>query len=109
MTLPVHGSERFDIWAPEAQAVTLLADGRKYPMERGGGARDGWWTAAAAPAAGEVDYGYLLDGDTIPLPDPRSRRQPDGVHALSRTFDPAGHQWSGRAVGGARAAGRRDL
>ncbi|MET4093222.1 malto-oligosyltrehalose trehalohydrolase [Arthrobacter sp. UYCu712] len=106
MTLPAHGSERFDLWAPEAQAVTLLADGRKYPMDRSGGARDGWWTAADAPAAGEVDYGYLLDGDTIPLPDPRSRRQPEGVHSLSRTFDPAGHQWSegqweGRGLQGA--------
>ena len=26
---------------------------------------------------------------TTPLPDPRSRRQPEGVHARSRTFDPA--------------------
>ena len=32
MTLPAHGTDRFDVWAPEAQAVTLLADGRQYPM-----------------------------------------------------------------------------
>ena len=106
MTLPAHGSERFDLWAPEAQAVTLLADGQQYPMNPAGAERDGWWTAAGAPAEGEVDYGYLVNGETTPLPDPRSRRQPEGVHALSRTFDAAAHawadgQWEGRALQGA--------
>ncbi|SDK52246.1 maltooligosyl trehalose hydrolase [Arthrobacter sp. ov407] len=94
MTLPAHGSDRFDLWAPEAQAVTLLADGRKYDMTRRGGEAPGWWTASGAPAAGDVDYGYLVDGDPTPLPDPRSRRQPAGVHALSRTFDAGSHQWA---------------
>ncbi|MFJ5693546.1 malto-oligosyltrehalose trehalohydrolase [Arthrobacter sp. NPDC093125] len=93
---PVQGPQRFDIWAPEAGSVTLLAGGERYPMSRrpGIGPEDeGWWTAADAPAGGDVDYGYLLDGDETPLPDPRTRRQPEGVHALSRTFDPAAHQW----------------
>src|SRR6478752_8153977 len=95
MTLPAHGTERFDLWAPKAQHVTLLAGGQRYPMEPASGdGRDGWWTAPEAPASGEVDYGYLLDGDTTPLPDPRSRRQPDGVHALSRTFDAGAHEWA---------------
>jgi maltooligosyltrehalose trehalohydrolase len=94
MTLPAHGSERFDLWAPEAQAVTLLADGQKYDMTRRGGEARGWWTASGSPATGEVDYGYLVDGDETPLPDPRSRRQPAGVHALSRTFDAGNHQWA---------------
>ena len=90
MTLPVNGSERFDIWAPEPESVTLLAAGRKYPMTR---RDDGWWTATEAPEEGEVDYGYLVNGEDIPLPDPRSRRQPEGVHSLSRTYDPAAHEW----------------
>ena len=93
--------------------MTLLADGQQYPMTRrpGGGAGsdlggDGWWTAPGAPATGDVDYGYLLDGDTTPLPDPRSRRQPGGVHSLSRTFDAGSHQWAdgqwqGRGLQGA--------
>jgi maltooligosyltrehalose trehalohydrolase len=90
MTLAVNGSERFDIWAPEPESVTLVADGRKYAMRR---RDDGWWSAGDAPAAGEVDYGYLLNDETIPLPDPRSRRQPEGVHSLSRTYDPAAYEW----------------
>ena len=64
ITLPADGHERFDLWAPEAGTVTLLADGREYPMtRRPGGDGDGWWTAPGAPATGDVDYGYLLDGD----------------------------------------------
>src|SRR6478752_4559368 len=107
MTLPAHGTERFDLWAPKAQHVTLLAGGQRYPMDPASGdGRDGWWTAPEAPASGEVDYGYLLDADTTPLPDPRSRRQPGGVHDLSRTFDPSVHhwkdaQWRGRQLAGA--------
>lgn len=95
MTLPAHGTERFDLWAPDAQQVTLLAGGQRYPMRRAAAdGRAGWWAAPEAPASGEVDYGYLLDGDSTPLPDPRSRRQPEGVHALSRTFDPGSHAWT---------------
>ena len=92
---PVHGAEYFDIWAPEAASVTLLAGGERYAMSRrpGKGSTDGWWTAPDAPAGAEVDYGYMLDGDDTPLPDPRSRRQPNGVHALSRTFAPGDHSW----------------
>ncbi|MFM9429197.1 malto-oligosyltrehalose trehalohydrolase [Arthrobacter sp. MP_2.3] len=113
MTLPAKPNARFDLWAPEAGAVTLLAGGQQYPMTPravggaiGGSDGGGWWTATDAPAAGEVDYGYLLDGDTTPLPDPRSRRQPDGVHSLSRTFDAGSHEWAdgawqGRALQGA--------
>ncbi|MDQ0677570.1 maltooligosyltrehalose trehalohydrolase [Arthrobacter pascens] len=95
MSLAHNGSGRFDLWAPRVESVTLVANGQQYPMVRlepAPGA-EGWWSAAAAPADGEVDYGYLLDGDSNPLPDPRSRRLPDGVHALSRTYSPASHEW----------------
>jgi maltooligosyltrehalose trehalohydrolase len=109
ITLPADGNERFDLWAPEAGTVTLLAGGQQYPMTprtKGDGDLGGWWTAPGAPAAGDLDYGYLLDGDTTALPDPRSRRQPAGVHALSRTFDAGSHQWAdaqwqGRGLQGA--------
>ena len=95
MNLVSGGPERFDVWAPDAGSVTLLADGRQYPMVRKQTApgTEGWWAAPDAPADGEVDYGYLLDGDATPLPDPRSRRLPAGVHQLSRTFDPAAYDW----------------
>lgn len=109
MTRHAQASERFDVWAPNAGAVTLLAGGHRYAMSRRTGdppGHGGWWTAAGTPTRGDADYGYLVDGDGTPLPDPRSRRQPHGVHALSRTFDPAAHawadgQWPGRELAGA--------
>ena len=64
--------------------------------------------------APDADYGFLLDDDPHASPDPRSRRQPGGVHGLSRTYDPAPFAWTrpgldraaaGR-VGGLRAARR---
>src|SRR5690606_29497551 len=73
----------------------LIADGDEVPMDAGAG---GWWHAVHAPGAEsagkEIDYGYLIDDAATPVPDPRSRRQPEGVHGLSRTFDPSGFQWT---------------
>ena len=66
---------------------------------------DGWWHATV-DAAPDARYGYLLDDDPTVLPDPRSPRQPDGVHARSQLWDPAGAtwtdgDWAGRPVEGA--------
>jgi maltooligosyltrehalose trehalohydrolase len=80
----------FDVWAPKANTMTLLADGRKLSMSRGD---NGWWHVQHAELPGDIDYGYLIDDAETPVPDPRSRRQPDGVHALSRTFDPDHYEW----------------
>lgn len=95
MSLTHTGPGRFDVWAPNVSNVTLLANGAHYPMAKldTPPGSEGWWHAPDAPADAVVDYGYLLDGDTHPLPDPRSRRLPEGVHALSRTFSPADHEW----------------
>jgi maltooligosyltrehalose trehalohydrolase len=84
-------SSPFDVWAPRAESLTLVADGTEYPMTQGEG---GWWHPEEAPTAtDDVSYGYLVNGSDTPVPDPRSRRQPDGVHELSRTFDPSAHDW----------------
>ena len=71
-------------------------------MTRGNG---DWWRPAGPVPAGEVDYGYLVDDADTPVPDPRSRRQPDGVHGRSRTFDPAAFAWSDAAWHGRPLAG----
>jgi malto-oligosyltrehalose trehalohydrolase len=77
----------FEVWAPEARRVEV-ALGERYPMERCD--RPGWWVADV-DAAG--DYGFVLDGEG-PFPDPRSLRQPDGVHGLSRRYDHGTFQWT---------------
>jgi maltooligosyltrehalose trehalohydrolase len=89
------------VWAPRAQRVRLVVDGDIAPLDATG---DGWW-ALAEPIAGIHDYGFLLDDDTDPLPDPRSRYQPGGVHGLSRSVDLDAHAWGdstwrGRALPG---------
>lgn len=80
LSSPVHeGDSMFG--APIPQRVTLVVGDRELPMRRGSGH---WWTPSRpvdVPAGG-VDYGYRLDDDPMVLPDPRSRCQPSGVHAL---------------------------
>jgi len=68
---------------------------------------DGWWTPSGAvpDADQEVDYGYLIDDEDTPRPDPRSRRQPAGVHQRSRTYDPASFAWTDDAWTGRQLAG----
>ncbi|MER7788209.1 malto-oligosyltrehalose trehalohydrolase [Streptomyces sp. NPDC097640] len=92
----------FEVWAPRAGRVGLRLEGHTHPMERDP-AREGWWRAAAEAGPG-ARYGFALDGGA-PLPDPRSRRQPDGPEGLSAVVDPAGfpwrREWRGRALPGA--------
>ncbi|MGY2876822.1 maltooligosyltrehalose trehalohydrolase [Marmoricola sp. URHA0025 HA25] len=93
---------RFDVWAPRCERVRLSVGDEVVAMVR---IDDGWWTPDGATPAGEVDYGYLLDDREDPLPDPRSRRQPHGVHARSRTFDPTAFAWTDRSWTGRQLAG----
>ena len=65
---------------------------------------DGWWHADVAAQA-HARYGYLLDDDPTVLPDPRSPRQPDGVHARSQLWDAGEATWTDGAWGGRSAAG----
>jgi maltooligosyltrehalose trehalohydrolase len=92
----------FDVWAPAARAVSLLAHGERRVMVP---RPDGWWQPAEPVPASETDYGYLRDGDDTALPDPRSRRQPGGVHQLSRTFDASAFAWTDTRWTGRQLAG----
>ena len=47
----------------------------------------------------------MLDGSDTVLPDPRSRRQPDGVHGWSRTYDPDTFTWTDQVWNGRQLAG----
>ncbi|MDQ4024220.1 MAG: malto-oligosyltrehalose trehalohydrolase, partial [Actinomycetota bacterium] len=77
------------VWAPAAERVELVLAGGREPMERRAG---GWWSVRAGATPGD-DYGFALDGGD-PLPDPRSRWQPNGVHGLSRLLDHSAYEWS---------------
>ncbi len=81
----------FRVWAPSATRVGLHlpGDGTTEPMTDAGG---GWWRLPVADAGHGTDYAFVLDGGE-PLPDPRSRWQPAGVHGPSRVFDSGRHAW----------------
>lgn len=97
--MPEH---EFAVWAPTPGIVRLDVNGTVFPMTP---SADGWWRAAVT-APDDARYGYLLDDDPAVLPDPRSPRQPDGVHQRSRLWSPGAGEWTdddwaGRSVEGA--------
>ncbi|MFH9551502.1 malto-oligosyltrehalose trehalohydrolase [Streptomyces sp. NPDC017435] len=93
---------QFEVWAPQAERVTLQCDGVTRALERDPD-RAGWWTGEAEASDGSR-YGFAVDDGPV-RPDPRSRRQPDGPDGLSALVDQARHewrtQWSGRPLAGA--------
>ncbi len=92
----------FAVWAPTPARVRLDVDGDLHPMLH----HDSGWWSATVDARPDARYGFVLDDDPQVLPDPRSARQPDGVHAPSQLWRPDAAQWTdgdwtGRSVEGA--------
>ncbi|MDQ1542883.1 MAG: maltooligosyltrehalose trehalohydrolase [Actinomycetota bacterium] len=88
-----------EIWAPLASTVAIRTADGDIPLEPAG---DGHWRAPDLPPG--TDYSIVLDG-AEPVPDPRSRRQPAGVHAASRAFDPTAFRWTDSDWTGRQLAG----
>ncbi|GAA3304480.1 malto-oligosyltrehalose trehalohydrolase [Dactylosporangium vinaceum] len=91
----------FRVWAPSARRVVLHSGTRQIPMTADGQ----WWTAEDPHAGHGTDYGFSLDGTDQVLPDPRSRRQPEGVHGRSRVYDHDRYTWGDGAWTGRQLAG----
>ncbi|UQX88611.1 malto-oligosyltrehalose trehalohydrolase [Jatrophihabitans telluris] len=94
------------VWAPRPTSVRLwLDDGsgeRTIAMTKG---EHGWWSVESDAANAGVDYGFLLDDAERPVADPRSRRQPAGVHGPSRFYPDefawTDGEWAGLGLGDA--------
>ncbi|QFQ02174.1 Malto-oligosyltrehalose trehalohydrolase [Corynebacterium urogenitale] len=71
----------FSVWAPKAENVELELDGARHAMTR-----EGDWFIADLPRELGARYGFSVDGSPV-FPDPRSRRQPDGIHGLSQVWE----------------------
>ena len=83
-TLPIT------VWAPTASGLeAVLGDERRALTPSG----DGTWTIDLPVG---TDYLLSVDGGE-PRPDPRSGRQPHGVHGPSRVFDPTTFAWTDEA------------
>ncbi|MEO6526071.1 MAG: malto-oligosyltrehalose trehalohydrolase [Gemmatimonadaceae bacterium] len=92
----IDGGVAFSVWAPSARdlVVRVAGDGPAagdHQAARADGERGVWAVTVPGVSAGDR-YGFRLDGGD-PLPDPVSRSQPDGVHALSEVVDPSQFAW----------------
>jgi maltooligosyltrehalose trehalohydrolase len=92
----------FEVWAPVHDRVRLRTLGEDHEMSRTG---DGLWRTTVPAAGPGTDYAYLLGDDDTPLPDPRSRWQPEGVHGPSRLHDPSAYEWGDGGWTGRQLAG----
>jgi maltooligosyltrehalose trehalohydrolase len=67
------------VWAPSAKSVELVTAERRIALLP---SEDGEWQVDVDDALLQRGYRYSIDGGD-PIPDPRSRWQPDGVHGAS--------------------------
>jgi len=67
---------------------------------------NGYFSAFDPAAAAGDRYGFLLDGDESPIPDPASRFQPEGPHGSSEIIDPAAYEWRDAAWRGVKLPGQ---
>ncbi|MFC5730386.1 MULTISPECIES: malto-oligosyltrehalose trehalohydrolase [Nocardioides] len=103
------GRGPYDVWAPRPVRIRLVVEGEAGGMVEMTRGDDDWWTPGGElpPAAEEPDarYAFLLDENSDPRPDPRSRRQARTVHEWSRRFDPAAFPWTDEHWTGRQLAG----
>ncbi|MET0910928.1 MAG: malto-oligosyltrehalose trehalohydrolase, partial [Ilumatobacteraceae bacterium] len=89
------GSTRFEVWAPDADAVEVELDAggapRTRPLELD--EDTGTWVGLVDGIGHGHRYRFRLDGDEA-LADPASGWQPDGVHGPSAVVDPATFTWT---------------
>jgi maltooligosyltrehalose trehalohydrolase len=74
------------VWAPSAKSVELVAADRRISLRTGAAGRTGYWQGDIDESLLALGYRYSVDGGE-PIPDPRSKWQPDGVHGASHHVD----------------------
>ena len=90
---------RFALWAPTAQRVDLVVEGRRVAMPAIG---QGWYKMTDAAAAIGDRYGYAIDGADDLVPDPASRFQLDDSDRRSTVTHPAAYAWGDASWSGRR-------
>lgn len=82
------------VWAPAAKTVELVTPSKRIALRPAAGqdaaagkdATSGIWHAEIEDSVPQEGYRFSIDGGE-PMPDPRSKWQPDGVHGRSRPVD----------------------
>ncbi|MEB8339226.1 malto-oligosyltrehalose trehalohydrolase [Streptomyces endophyticus] len=94
---------QFEVWAPQAEQVTLHIRGAEdeqgttRALSRDPYRGEGWWSGQTEAVDG-TRYGFAIDGGPV-LPDPRSRRQPEGPDGLSAVVDHKRYEWRSSGPG----------
>lgn len=78
------------VWAPAAKSVELVTNQMRSALQP---LPEGYWQIEVPDAALAGGYKYSLDGG-LPVPDPRSAWQPDGVHGASHPLPALRHAGS---------------
>ena len=105
------GGVHFRVWAPRRQKVEVTF-ARASSSEAAPPAvvlapeAGGYFAGYSADAAAGSRYGFRLDDEIKPFPDPASRCQPDGPHALSAVVDPDSYRWRDSAWPGVGLKGQ---
>jgi len=94
---------KFGVWAPRAEKMAVKLSDRVLAMN--GPNKRGWWMLHVEEANCGDDYAFLIDDDPTPYPDPRSMRQPNGVHGMSRLYDHSVFEWHDRVWRGSPKTG----
>jgi len=87
------GQVRFRLWAPAAGRVELVLESTQasaLALEKSGG---GWFERVTRDARAGSRYRFRIDGEAL-VPDPASRRNPQGVHGPSEVVDPEAFEWT---------------
>jgi maltooligosyltrehalose trehalohydrolase len=104
-----RGGVHFRVWAPRCRRVQIQISGGSHnnglPLPLAA-EENGYFSAHVATAAPGDRYGFLLDGDDRPVPDPASRFQPEGPHGPSEIIDPAAFEWRDSAWRGVKLPGQ---
>ena len=91
----------FRVWAPDRKQVVVVfrTDEAQNDLQTStlDWEEQGYFSGLVPEAAAGMRYGFLLDDDPRPYPDPASRYQPSGPHELSEIIDPATYAWADSA------------
>jgi maltooligosyltrehalose trehalohydrolase len=85
----VDGVTQLRVWAPIVSRISVVTDEATSALEPAG---DGWWLGPDLTPG--TDYAFVLDDNPGPVPDPASRRQPEGVHGPSQVYDQDAYAWN---------------